>query len=228
MTEFLFRLMFVVTPSRLKFLNKYFKSKSFFGKLKVLDVGCGSRSSHLTRRWLNVETYHGIDKMKWNDDSYSYECIDKLFAIDLENQSLDSIDDDYYDVVIVSHVIEHISNGTQVLESLISKLAKNGVIYVESPSYKTLNYVSAIGFLNFYDDATHKKVYYDSEIVPLFQAKGLKVIKAGFRNDWMRIFLFSLPAILLNLVYWLPVKRRLCSWGLWDLLGVCRVWVAIK
>jgi 2-polyprenyl-3-methyl-5-hydroxy-6-metoxy-1,4-benzoquinol methylase len=220
--------MFIICPSRLNFLRKYFKKINYSNKLKVLDVGCGSRSSHLTRRWLNVETYHGIDKTKWNDDNFSYECIDRLFELDLESQSLDLIPNNYYDVVIVSHVIEHLYNGVQVLDSLISKLTKNGIIYVESPSYRTLNYGSAIGFLNFYDDLTHKKIYFDSEIVSLFQSNGLRVIKSGFRNDWMRIIIFSVPAIILNLIYWIPIRRRLCSWGLWDLLGVCRVWVAVK
>ena len=215
-------------PSRFKILRKYLNKETSKHKFKILDIGCGSRSSHLTRKWLTVDLYHGLDKENWEGDDYSYIGIGHLYQVDLEEDSLISVKNNFYDVVILSHVIEHINNGLDVISKVIPKLNTQGIIYIESPSYKTLNYPSAIGFLNFYDDPTHKKVYYNSEIVHTLQTNGLKVLKSGFRNDWIRAILFLMPAVIMNLFYWLPFKRKFCSWGLWDILQVCSVWVAIK
>ena len=62
--------------------------------------------------------------------------------------------DNHYDLIILSHVIEHINNGLDVVERLSKKLKFGGHIYIEYPSLKSLQLPSAQGSLHFCDDDT--------------------------------------------------------------------------
>jgi len=215
----------IIQPPRFKYIKRWSTGNA---DLMVLDIGCGSRSCELTKQWLQVREYHGVDKEVWQGDEASYLGIDRFFPADLETSNLGGIPDGFYDVLIVSHVIEHLTNALPTLRRLSMKVRSSGVIYIESPTLRTINFPSAIGFLNFYDDPTHKRIYFDSEIVPLLQECGFKVTYAGYRRDWVRVVFLTPLAILLNALFYIPIRRKLCAYGLWDALGVARVWVAIK
>jgi hypothetical protein len=181
-----------------------------------------------TKAHFNVTEYHGVDKQMWPGFEELYTHLDKMFYMDLEQPDVSQIQDAHYNLIIMSHVIEHLGNGLEVIEMMTKKLAPNGVLYIESPSVRTINYPSAIGFMNFYDDPTHKRLYFDNEIIHTLQATGLRVLFTGFRRTLARTILLPPISLLLNLFYYLPVKRRITAWGLWELLGVARVWVGIR
>jgi len=214
----------ILAPYRLKVLRSILGTRA----VKVLDVGCGNDSCQLTKYWLNVTLYHGIDKEFWNDKREDYDRMDKVYYLDLEVCDFGAVPDLSFDVIIMSHVIEHLSNGYRVVAEMIRKLAPGGCIYIETPSYRTINYPSADGFLNFYDDPTHKRVYNPLSIADLFMEHGLRVLRCGYRRDWARIILLSPIAIIINVFYYIPFRRKLLGTGLWDLLGVATVVVATK
>jgi SAM-dependent methyltransferase len=195
--------------------------------LRILDVGCGPHVMN-TKTWFNVLEYHGVDRHMWPGFEHLYSNLDKLFFVDLETPDLMEIPDEHYELIILSHVIEHLSNGLEVIEAVTRKLAPGGCIYIESPSKRTINFPSAIGFMNFYDDPTHKRLYFDDEIIHILQKSYLRVLYAGYRRTWARALLVPPVSIVLNLFYFLPIRKRISSWGLWELLGIARVWVAIR
>ena len=195
----------VFTPYKYKLINKLVDKKK---RIKVLDVGCGARAGDIARFSLNLEKFDGVDNQIWHNDEASYIGIDKLFDIDLENQGIEEIPTNNYDVIIVSHLIEHISNGESLIESLCSKLVIGGIIYIETPSPKTFNLPSAVGFANFYDDKTHKRMYFPHEILKVLVTPKMQVISYGIRRDIVRLVLFSPVMVLLNAFYFYPFKRK--------------------
>jgi SAM-dependent methyltransferase len=195
--------------------------------IRILDVGCGPHVMN-TKAWFNVLAYDGVDRQMWPGFETLYRNLDRLFLIDLEKAQLGEIPDGHYDLIILSHVIEHLSNGLEVVRLMSSKLAPGGCIYIESPSQRTINLPSAIGFMNFYDDPTHKRLYFDDEMIRILQSSCLRVLYTGYRRTWARALLVPPLSALLNLFYFLPFKRRISSWGLWELLGIARVWVAVR
>ncbi len=203
-------------PPKLYWVKKFASKKP----LMVLDVGCGNASFEVTKQWLNVKEYHGVDREFWHGQQNDYKGIDQFYKIDLDKEGLSKVPDNYFDVIIFSHVIEHLWNGHKILAELTQKLQKGGVIYVETPSERTLNYPSADGFLNFKDDPTHTQPYPYNDIAQTLSQNGVIIHKKGTRRDVKRIVLLSLPAIIYNLFYSLPFKRRIMAAGLWDLLGV--------
>ena len=75
-------------------------------------------------------------------------------------QKLDSFPDGFFDVAILSHVIEHLPNGTDVLSRVADKVKAGGRLYVEFPSVRSLKLPSfSAGVLHFCDDPTHVRRY---------------------------------------------------------------------
>ena len=134
----------------------------------ILDVGCGPNVMY-TKPYFNVREYHGVDRGMRPGFEANYKNMDKLFCMDLERLELGEIPDGHYDLVILSHVIEHLSNGLELIGQISSKVAPRGCLYIESPSMRTINYPSAVGFMNFYDDPTHKRLYSDQEVIRSLQ-----------------------------------------------------------
>lgn len=216
----------IFIPTRFKYIRKYAnKNKKRF---KILDVGCGNGSPDLTRKYLEVDIYDGIDNYIWENDESSYIKIDNFYKIDLDKENINIIKDNYYDVIIVSHVIEHLMNGENLIKSLCTKLNNGGIIYIETPNPKTINYPRAVGFLNFYDDATHLRCYFDADIIKTLQKNEIKVIKYGCRSDYIKMILLAPMAVISNITYWIPFKKMLCSHGLWDIMCVTKIWIGMK
>ena len=213
----------IVKPYRFRLIKKHVRGQNL---LNVLDVGCGARAAEITRNSILVKRYDGVDNQVWHGDEKSYQNIDNFYKLDLEVDDLIEIPNDFYDIVILSHVIEHIANGEQVIERLCTKLKVGGVIYVETPHPRTFNFPSGVGFSNFYDDATHKRIYFSHDILNLMLSIDMKVLGYGTRRDKFRIKLFALPILVFNLIYYLPFKKKPFVKGLWDTLGVAQFWFA--
>lgn len=215
----------VLCPTKLQAARKRFLKEP----IKVLDVGCGNRSCEIARRWLKIKEYVGVDREFYNGDKAGYEGIDRMVFTDLDvDPTLADVEEDAFDFIILNHVIEHLRSGEAVLASLQRKLRPGGMIYVETPDIATLNYPSAIGFMNFYDDPTHQRVYEIRALVAEMTRLGFIVNRFGRRRDWRRIALFSLPMLVFNLLYSLPVKKTLDARGLWDLFGIASFVIATR
>jgi predicted SAM-dependent methyltransferase len=212
-------------PTKLQAARKHFKKEP----IKVLDVGCGNRSCEITRHWLNIKEYVGVDREYWNGDGAGYEGIDRMVFTDIDaDPQLADVEDDAFDLIILNHVIEHLRYGEIVLAGLYKKVRSGGMIYIETPDIATLNYPSAIGFMNFYDDPTHQRVYEVRALVAKMMRVGFTIRQFGRRRDWRRMILFSIPMLIFNLVYSLPIKKRLDARGLMDLFGIASYVVAEK
>lgn len=200
--------MFIQLPPKYKYLYKEFKNKDF----TILDVGCGIHSASIIKSIFKNSKYYGIDKNVYNSAD-EFKLMEKFYNIDLENDSFNDIPDNFFDVIILAHVIEHLSNGLSVIERLIPKLKKGGVFYIEFPSIKSLNFPSMKGTLHFCDDPTHKRLYDVKEISNLLLANGFKIIKAGNLRDPIRVILF--PAILISSL----IRGTIGAGTFWYVLG---------
>ncbi len=203
-----------LVPFRLKYVRKTFAGRRF----KLLDVGCGINSFEVTKYWLPNAAYYGLDKHRGEEGEY-YGAMDGFFLIDLERETLRSIPDGFFDVIILSHVIEHLDNGLAVVRELSTKLAPLGYIYIETPSIRTLALPSADGFLHFHDDSTHKRLYDIKDIANELLSSEVKIIRAARRRDPVGTLVLGPMAVLYNVPYLLR-HRRLYGRPLWDLLGI--------
>lgn len=189
---------------------------------KLLDVGCGNHSPSITKSFFPFCQYYGIDKELYNNDQGDLKSMDKFFQLDLSQQQLAEVPEDYFDVIIFAHVIEHLENGYQVLESLTRKLKKKRHIYVEFPSPKSVNFPTmkkfgAEGCLNFYDDPTHVKLYSVDEVSSFLEKHGFAVERKGTYRNLAK--LAALPAGMFLRMMGRFKGRAFIPIGLWDVFG---------
>jgi SAM-dependent methyltransferase len=197
-------------PVRFKRFYRELRGRDF----ALLDVGCGNHSPKQTRKWFPKCRYSGIDRELYNLDESDLAAMTTFFRIDLQRESLSAVPDRAYDVILFSHVIEHLTNGLEVLADLAGKLAPGGRLYVEFPSERSLRLPSMKGTLNFHDDPTHVRLYTVAEVRGALEGRGLEILRAGRRRDLAHIVLCPV-----HLLYNLIKNRRLSAAALWDLLG---------
>ena len=208
-------------PARFEYMHKWLNKP----EVKILDVGCGNNSPSRTKRHYPKCIYYGVDITRQQDISnQNITSMEQFFEIDLSNtENLSPVPDMFFDCVLLSHVIEHLENGRDVIVALLHKLVRGGVIYIEFPSSKSVNFPSMKGTLNFYDDPSHVKIYQLEEISTLLSDNGLEIIRAGTRRSLKRILLLPLYA-LVSLVSHGYIGGSV----LWDIFGFANHLIAVK
>lgn len=207
-------------PTRFKLFYSEYKDKV----LKILDIGAGSHSASITKKWFPNCEYHGVDIVEDYDNSTGdISLMDKFFLMDLTQLKFDALPESYYDIIILSHVIEHLHNGDAVVEKLLPKLKKGGLIYIEFPGIRSAKLPSKKGTLNFYDDKTHVRIFSSDEVSKILLKNNFSIIKSGVRRDWQRILLLPL-----FIVYSKITRGYVEGSVFWDLLGFAEFVAARK
>jgi len=140
---FYYILRYIRIPKSHTFLYRRFNEKDDF---KVLDVGCGRNGGRTLKSFFPKCQYYAIDKDSEIDLN---DVCGKYFHMDLEELDFNNIPGNFFDVIIMNHVIEHLRNGDRVIEKLLSKLRKRGIIYIEFPSFWSTKLPSKKGTLSF-------------------------------------------------------------------------------
>ncbi len=199
-----------ITPHKFIFLKKY-KNKSF----NLLDVGAGSHSATKTKAIFPQCNYYGIDRTReYENDEQDFKSMSGFYQMDLTALQFDEIPNDFFDVIVMSHIIEHLENGDKVIEGLIKKLKSGGYIYIEYPGLKSTKLPSMKRTLNFYDDKTHVRIYSVNEVSTILNTNNFEILKSGTRRYWPYIVLLPLTLITET------IKYKFVPGGVfWDLLG---------
>ena len=207
-------------PYRLKRLQRHLDLSS----ASVLDIGVGNHSATVTKGWFPDCHYYGVDlDRNYNNNQADFDAMEAFYAMDLTRLDFSSIPNQFFDVILLAHVIEHLPNGDQVLTGLLPKLKPGGIIYLEYPSLQSTHLPHMPGTLNFFDDITHCRIYTLNELYNLLMAQGMTVLQGGTRRDWVRVAL--LPLLILNS---LRVFGFISGGCFWDLLGFAEYVVASK
>ena len=205
------------------FISKFIYLRRAFGKkpFRLLDIGAGNHSATKAKRVFPACEYHGVDMEKdYNNSENDFKLMDAFYEMDLTKLDFSSIPDNYFDAILMAHVIEHLYNGDEVVKGLLPKLKSGGYIYLEYPGEKSTRLPSMYGSLNFKDDVTHVRVYSVKELTALLEANGCKVLKGGMRrNGW---FIMAMP---FRIIKTFVSGKKLQGNIFWDLLGFAEfVW----
>jgi hypothetical protein len=105
-------------------------------------------------------------------------------------------------VICMSHVIEHLHNGDEVIRGLVPKLKEGGIIYIEYPNMNSTR-LNIKGNCFFSDD-THVRIFSLREIYNILVGEGLKYVEGGLRRR------------LISLLFTPFIRRDV----VWDILGI--------
>ena len=118
----------------------------------VLDVGCAGWKLQGARPDL---AHHGCDL---EDTSAPSGAIFEICNID---HSPLPWPDDSFDLVVASHLIEHLRHPIKAFEEIVRVCKPEGHIYLEMPSDRSaqvsIRNAGIAGFYNFWDDPTHQR-----------------------------------------------------------------------
>lgn len=210
--------MSITLPYKFRDIRRRYGSRPF----SMLDVGAGNHSASLAKQWFPACRYAGIDRERdYHNDAEDFRAMDEFYELDLTSLAFDVIPDGTYDVLIMAHVLEHLSNGDEVLRRLLAKLKPGALIYLEFPGERSLHLPSMKGTLNFHDDDTHVRLFTAREVASLLVASGCQVLRAGTRRDLVRALLTPVRAF----TAWR--RHGFVPGGVfWDLMGFADVVVA--
>jgi ubiquinone/menaquinone biosynthesis C-methylase UbiE len=160
---------------------------------KILDVGCGTGEAlYFIRKFINPSAeLFGVDleKNPLLPDYVSFS------ACDLEEQDL-PFEEESFDVVISTFVIEHLRNPQRLFAESYRVLKSGGYFYCTTEYYTSL--FCPEGY-NFYSDPTHTRPWTKKSLKTLARMTGFEVYKVGVLRWWE--YLPLLPVFpLLNLL----------------------------
>ena len=193
---------------------------SFKKDFKILELGCGiGRNAMFIKKYFNKVEYHGIDILP-------EEKVDSFINfrnVNLEENKL-PYEANYFDAIIFTHVLEHLSNPLSLGNEINRILKKGGRIYIEAPNWSSI-LVPSFGFhreqhnpFNFYDDPTHIKPWTKHGIYEFLSENcKLKVQKVGIVRNWIRI-----PLDLFIIIFgFISRNRKRIISSFWNIYGWC-------
>jgi len=149
---------------------------------KVLDVGCG-RGAHLKDfNMLRTDLkLYGVDIGDVEEYLPDFIKFHKKTADNLPFKN------DEFDFLICFHVLEHLSNPEKCLLEFNRVLKEDGLLYIETPYYKTTTVPD--GIMNFWSDPTHVRPYNHSSFHRILRETGFEILKIKVWRTWLTVFL---------------------------------------
>lgn len=154
---------------------------------RVLDVGCGRGQTlqQFAEVYPGIEL-HGVDRMTETPAPIHYT------RLDLDTEPL-PYPDNYFDVIVMTHVIEHLCHPTFMAGEIGRVLAPGGWFYVEAPNWVA----TVIPGATFWDNPTHVRPWSPNGFNSLLKDyAGLRVHAIGVRRHWVRLPVDFVRAVL--------------------------------
>lgn len=154
--------------------------------IDIFDIGCGAGDIASKIKTIS----NNIIGLTLSEDEklIAEKFCNKVILADIETYNLDLIDCSF-DVIIMSHVCEHLVNPNQVLKKLSKKMNKEGELIIAVPNmsfYKNrIKLLKGDWTMNEYGpfDKTHLHFYDYNSIVDIFDSENYK-IKQKIASDF--------------------------------------------
>ncbi|MFN4149903.1 MAG: class I SAM-dependent methyltransferase [Candidatus Sericytochromatia bacterium] len=175
--------------------NKLISEKQREGR--ILDIGSGSYPLNLINTTFNDK--YAIDKFLNEDHKKIDECKDiNFFNFDLEKETILPFNDNYFDVVTMLAVFEHIEKDKLIpmIVEIKRVLKDDGIYILTVPAYwtdKLLVILAKIGLVSKEEVEEHKDSYTHKKIFYYLNKSGFsnKNIKAGYFELFMNLWVVA-------------------------------------
>jgi len=162
---------------------------------RVLDIGCGRGNLLKAFNQLGFEC-HGIERTEFPGQHDSK-------AINIYKTSIQEskFDDNYFDVIILWHVLEHLSNPADTIKEINRTLSPSGILIIAVPNFGSLQ-SRLFGKHWFHLDLPRHLYHFDYfSLHNMLEKNNFKITKYDTRAIDQSIFGFIQSA--LNRIHWL-------------------------
>ena len=144
---------------------------------KLLDIGSGSGQFLYEMKSLGLDVY-GVEPGEFDEKATKKEGLE----IKKSNLKEAKFKKETFDLITMSHVLEHVSNPLENLEEIHRILKKNGRFIISVPNYNSLAY--KIFGSNWYqlDIPRHLFDYSDKILKRVLEERGFKIIKMRYNS----------------------------------------------
>jgi len=171
-------------------------------KQRILEIGAGTCDTLLTLKNNGYSDFVvGVDLIELDDSNQKNPLIDEFIIGNIEDIDLEYID--FFDVIILGDILEHLVNPWDALNKISKYLRGGGIIISSIPNflyYKNLFTVVIRADFKYQDqgilDKTHLRFFCKKNIIELFENNNLHVdlvssrfdIEKGIKYQFCRIF----------------------------------------
>ncbi len=142
---------------------------------RILDVGCGPgwNLAHFAEHYPGLELY-GVDLLEHAPETITYR------RVNLDHEPL-PFPSSHFDIVMMTHVIEHLHHPTAIAREIGRVLAPGGWCYIEAPNWRA----TARPWACFWDDPTHVRPWSNNGFHSLLtEYIGVRIEAIGTRRNW--------------------------------------------
>jgi 2-polyprenyl-3-methyl-5-hydroxy-6-metoxy-1,4-benzoquinol methylase len=145
---------------------------------RILDIGCGAGFFLNYARNAGWQTY-GVE-LTIENARYASEHL----GLNVKNVSIEDskFPDNFFDVVTMWDVIEHLNNPRETIAHLFNIIKDNGLLCVETPNTESI-YRALLGkYWIAFADSTHIRFFNKTNLKVLLEKSGFKVVKIQSTN----------------------------------------------
>lgn len=142
---------------------------------KICEIGCGRGALLAALKRAGYARLFGVDPSRPCIDFVRGHCV-----IDAAVGSASSIPgDSMFDLIIATHVLEHILDLSAAMESIASRLTEEGLVYVEVPDLQRYSAFPASAPLDYIAVYEHINHFTMMSLQGLFSRHGLRLCESG-------------------------------------------------
>ena len=146
---------------------------------KALDIGCGNGT------FLSFLKYYGWDVSGVELNPKAAEVAQNHLGVEIFVGELEdaSFEENSFDFIMLSHVVEHIPEPLEFLKLVFSLLKKGGTIYAEVPNYESFSQKYSQQCWYAWETPRHLLMFSPKTITELFEKAGFTVTKTNTRVE---------------------------------------------
>lgn len=151
---------------------------------RVLDIGCGRGNLLKAFSRLGFECY-GVERAEFPDLSIEKDI--KIYKGSLEEAKFD---DRFFDVVILWHVLEHLSNPAHIISEIYRVMDSHGILIIAVPNFGSFQSRLFKKFWFHLDLPRHLYHFENESLNNLLISNNFKTVSVGTRSIDQSIFGF--------------------------------------